>query len=253
MFLLGCAFLSSSINANSLTVDYIANAGVKLTAGDKVVLIDALFGPHNHFKSITAEQFDELTHQRADIALATHKHSDHFGAKRVTSFLKYNLNTLFISTPESVQQLKKVPNLKRVKTYNFEGYHSQQTSYRDVSVTTFNFPHMEPRAGQAQNFAYLVELDGWKVLHVGDADVNEEVIKAYNLAQYQIDLVLIHDLFPKRKSNFQQLIQLMNAKKVAFIHMTDEKAQPFFDWLQTNYPAGGLLVTGYEQIVMTKA
>ena len=253
IFLISALYaLSTQVYATKLTVDYVANAGVKLTVDDKVVLIDALFGPHQQFKSLTAQEFDLLTHQRADVALATHKHSDHFGAKRTSSFLKYNAKALFVGTPESVDQIKELPNLKQIKTFNFSKYQSAQINHRDISITVLDFPHMSPGKGQATNFAYIVQMGDWKVLHVGDADVNREVINAHNLAQYQLDLVLIHDLFPQQHDNYQELIKLMNTKKVAFVHMVDEKAQPFSTWLKQHYPQGDLLVTGYEQLVMTK-
>lgn len=235
-----------------LKVEHVANAGVKITSGGKVVLIDALFGPHSRFNFLDDAAFNTLVQQQADVALSTHMHADHFGAKRVTQFLKQNKQSLFIGTPEALDELRgKVPD-EQIKTAHFSGMYSKDISHNKVKISVLQFPHMMPDLEQAQNYAYIVEVNGWKVLHVGDADVNADVIAAHDLASKEIDIALIHDLFPHRHKNYQELINKMNVGKVMFVHMTDDKAIPMAQWLKANLPEAGMLVTGYENIVLTK-
>ena len=105
---------------------------------------------------------------------------------------------------------------------------------------------------KTQNYAYIVEVNGWKVLHVGDADGNADVIQGHNLADANIDIALIHDLFPVKKENYVDLLKLMNVKKVAFIHMTDNKADSLEKWLKKNIPKATMLVTGHEEVVLKR-
>jgi hypothetical protein len=111
---------------------------------------------------------------------------------------------------------------------------------------------MELPDEQIQNLAYLVELNGWKILHVGDGDVNEKVIKGLKLAERNIDIAVIHDLFPVRKDNYLELIKQMNVEKVVFVHMTDEKAKLLSKWLKENMPDASLLGTDYPDIILHK-
>jgi len=40
--------------------------------------------------------------------------------------------------------------------------------------------------------------------------------------------------------------------KVAFVHMTDDKAAPLKVWLEKNLPNAGMLITGHESITLKK-
>lgn len=241
-----------SATATELTVEHVANAGVKIISGDKSVLIDALFGPHPHFNYLDDEQFAQLNQQGADLALATHGHSDHFSTDRVSQFLKANPSTLFIGTPSMLQSLKHKTSLSQLTTASLDNFQSKTFTHNDIKVTVLDFPHMEPRPGQAKNYGFVVQLNGWTVLHVGDADVSRKAIQGLNLAEYNIDLALIHDLFPVRHPDYQQLLKLINSKHLAFIHMTDDKAEPLVKWLQQHLPEAGMLVTGHEKISLKK-
>tara|TARA_R110002096_G_scaffold190089_4_gene371034 strand:- start:813 stop:947 length:135 start_codon:yes stop_codon:yes gene_type:complete len=44
----------------------------------------------------------------------------------------------------------------------------------------------------------------------------------------------------------------MGAKKIAFMHMTDDKAKLLKKWIAENMPDGEMLVTGYENVVMQR-
>jgi len=252
LFSLAINMVCLSSMASELSVEHVANAGVKITSGGKSVLIDALFGPHSRFNYPSDKHFARLSQQGADVALATHAHSDHFGANRVSQFLNDNPSTLFIGTPDMLQQLKDKASLSQLTTASLSQFQSKTFEHNNIKVTVLDFPHMQPRPGQAVNFAYLVQINGWRVLHVGDADINRQVIQGLNLADYHIDLALIHDLFPVRKKHYGELLKLMKPKKVAFVHMTDDKAEPLAQWLKDNLPEAGMLVTGYEKINMKK-
>ena len=132
------------------------------------------------------------------------------------------------------------------------GFDTKILFLNGIKVTVLNFPHMRPLEAETKNFGFLVEIDGWRVLHVGDADINGEVIDGLQLADRNIDVVLIHDLFPVRKRNYGKLIKKMNVQKVAFIHMTDNKAEPMVRWLKQNLPDATLLVTGHERLSMKR-
>ena len=243
---------SGALDASELVVEHIANAGVKISSGGKSVLVDALFGPHDYFNSLTDEEFVALSRQGAEVALATHKHSDHFGANRITAFLLRNSATQFIGTPESLKMLDHASIQGQLHSAPLTGFDTKVLFLNGIKVTVLNFPHMRPLEAETKNFGFLVEIDGWRVLHVGDADINGEVIDGLQLADRNIDVVLIHDLFPVRKRNYGKLIKKMNVQKVAFIHMTDNKAEPMVRWLKQNLPDATLLVTGHERLSMKR-
>ena len=89
---------------DGLRVTYIWNAGFLITAGDKRILIDAIYEGHpgGILKPILESQppFDGV-----DLILATHEHVDHFSPSLVRQYMLENSNTVFASTQSAVQQL----------------------------------------------------------------------------------------------------------------------------------------------------
>lgn len=243
---------SQAATASELKVEHVANAGIKISSGGKTILIDALFGPHNHFNFLDDEEFNALTEAGADVALATHAHSDHYGADRAAAFLTGNPDTLFIGTPRMHTSLKGKAKAEQVATTQLSEYGSKAFNHRGVKVNVLNFPHMMPHEETPVNYGYVVEVNGWKVLHVGDANVSMDMVKGLKLADEKIDMAVLHDLFPVRQENYAAILKQLGAKKVAFMHMTDDKAEPLKKWMAENMPNGEMLVTGYESVVMKR-
>jgi glyoxylase-like metal-dependent hydrolase (beta-lactamase superfamily II) len=237
--------------STNLIVEHVANAGVKITSGDKVALIDALFGPHKRFSFLTDQEFELLSKQGANLALTTHAHSDHFHPKQTTAFLKDNDQALFVSTPQAIKHLDKLTSSANVLSPELSGYQSEQFTHDGINVSVLSFPHMSPQTS-TENYAYLVEINGWKVLHVGDADINSEVIEAHQLADKNIDILLIHDLFPVLNKNYQALIAQMNVNNVAFVHVMDKKVASLTQWLDEHLPDATLLAPGHESVTLKK-
>lgn len=247
------AFSSLATTADDLKIEHVANAGVRISSGDQVVLIDALFGPHSFFNSLDEDAQKELTEQGADIALSTHAHADHFGADRTAEFLEANPQTLFIGTPRMMELLKGKVRAHQATTEPLPVYGSRIFSHNSINVEVLNFPHMMPHDETPANYAYIVEMNGWRALHVGDAGMTEEAIRGLKLSEKNLDIAIIHDLFPVHQENYKELIDLMGVNKVAFMHMLDEKAAPMAKWISENLPGiGSMLVTGYEEVILKK-
>lgn len=245
-------FYSAKPNASDLLVEHVSNAGVKISSGDQTVLIDALFGPHSRFNFLNAMQFSELSEQGADVALVTHYHSDHFGEKRVLEFLEKNPDSLFIAPPQVLSFLEGKTSSKLSEEPYLTNYESRHYSHNNIDVEVLHFPHMSPEHNaDTQNYAYIVTIDGWKVLHIGDGGITAAVIDGLNLADKKIDFALLHDLCVEQEDCVARIKQ-MGIKKVAFVHMTDDRAEPVNEWIRTNYPEGHILVTGYEKVVLRR-
>ncbi len=245
---------TSSLNlfATDLTIVHVANAGVKISSGDKTVLVDALFGPHKRFNSLNDENFTQLTMQGADVAVTTHTHSDHFGANRVSTFLKKNPKTLFIGTPQALKQLEGKVETHQLISESLIAFQSKLFSHHNINIDVLNFPHMDPENhSNTQNYGFLIEVNGWRVLHIGDGDINSERIEGLKLAERNIDVALVHDRCLIQKDCAQRMKQ-MNVGKVVFIHMTDERIKPVSKWIKTNLPKSTILITGYESISISR-
>lgn len=246
-----CTFSQISL-ATQLIIEHVANAGVKISSADKNILIDALFDPHKRFNSLNEEEYIQLTLQGADVAVTTHTHSDHFGVNRVSDFLRNNRKTLFVGTPQSMSKLEgKVPS-SQLNTEKLTGFESKRFKYNGIYIEALNFPHMDPKVhGKTQNYAYLIEVNGWKVIHIGDGDINSNRIDGLKLAERNIDVALVHDRCLMQKDCAKRMKQ-MNVGKVVFVHMTDNRVGPVSKWIKDNLPKANMLVTGHERISISR-
>jgi len=247
-------FFTNSLNlfAADLTIEHVANAGVKISSGEKTVLVDALFPPHKRFNSLNDENFSELTMQGADVIMATHTHSDHFGVSRVSTFLKKNTKSLFIGTPQTLKKLEGKADTYQLTSESLAAFQSKLFSHHNINVDALNFPHGDPEAhSKTQNYAFLIEVNGWKVLHIGDGGLNSERIEGLKLADRSIDVALVHDRC-LRQDDCAERMKQMNVGKVVFIHMTDDRIKPVSEWIKANLHNATILVTGHESISISR-
>ena len=246
-----CTFSNISL-ATELLIEHVANAGVKVSSGDKSILIDALFSPHKRFNSLNDEEYTQLTLQGADVAVTTHVHSDHFGVNRVSNFLRNNPKTLFVGTPQALNKLEGKAASSQLLTERLTAFESKLFKHHGIFIEALNFPHIDPKVhATTQNYAYLIEVNGWKVIHIGDGDINSNRIDGLKLAQRNIDVVLVHDRCLMQKDCAERMKQ-MNVGKVIFVHMTDNRVKPVSKWIKENLPNANMLVTGHERISISR-
>ncbi|KZX01580.1 hypothetical protein JL49_04240 [Pseudoalteromonas luteoviolacea] len=242
-----CTFSKISL-ATVLNIEHVANSGVKISSGEKSILIDALFEPHKRFNSLNEEENTQLTLQGADVVVATHVHSDHFGNNRVANFLNKNPKTLFFGTPQTLTRLEGKVTPSQLRTESLTAFESKLFKHDGVHIEVLNFPHMGSHVhAKTQNYAYLIELNGWKVLHIGDGDINENRIDGLKLAHKNIDVALVHDRCLVQQDCAQRMKQ-MNVGQVVFVHMTDNRVKPVSAWIKENLPSANILVTGHEKV-----
>ena len=91
-------------------VTYVGNSCFMIETGGKKVLIDAFFGEFGNY-SLPEYELDTLLNAKPpfdniDLVLASHDHSDHFSAERVSQFLENSPSTIFISTSQAVSQIR---------------------------------------------------------------------------------------------------------------------------------------------------
>jgi len=238
--------------ANELIIEHVANAGVKISSGDNTILIDALFAPHKRFNSLNDDENTQLALQGADLVIATHSHSDHFGADRVLNFIKKNPKAVFFGTEQTLNKLEGKAPSSQLLTESLSGFESKRFNHNGAYIEALNFPHMNSNVhAKTQNYAYMIEVNGWKVIHIGDGDINSNRINGLKLAEKNIDVALVHDRCLAQKDCAQRMKQ-MNVGKVIFVHMTDNRVRPVSKWIKENLPNANMLVTGHERISIRK-
>jgi L-ascorbate metabolism protein UlaG (beta-lactamase superfamily) len=214
--------------AGSLAVTYLANEGFLLAAGDSSVLIDALFGDGlDGYRTVPHPIREDLENgvgrfAGVDCILATHEHADHFNPHSVAGLLD-RVPAQFVSTRAAVEQVSPLltsgqhpePRWLRPARHQIE-----KIDCGGVSVSAMSFHHGRL---MVKNLAYLVDLGGLTVLHVGDTEITEEEIRPWGLADLDIDIALLPS-WHLTEPRWLPVIEEIGSPRIVAMHLASADA-----------------------------
>ena len=183
-----------------VSLTFLANEGVMLSAGGRKVLIDALFLKYGRGYAVPAEStLAALQRARApfdsvDLVLVTHRHGDHFHPAPVEAHLRANPGATLVTSRQVIDSLRgyaparSLPAAQLVSRTMRPGTRRREV----ISGTTVEFLGL-PHGGhpRVEHLGYIIELGGRRVLHVGDADLSEETLAPFRLDTSRIDVALL--------------------------------------------------------------
>lgn len=184
-----------------LQIRYIGNMGVLISGESSSVLIDGmhteynkdsyLFPPQELVDRLTANDSKEYAPIKA--VMATHNHRDHLDGSQVANFLQKNAETIFLGSQHSADEVMKANagTEKQITVIKTDSYTKQVTKKDDLTITGFYMNHAggESRAN-VQNVGFIIEMNGKKILHMGDTGWYPEMFEALSLVQEDIDIAI---------------------------------------------------------------
>jgi len=189
---------------DSLTLMFLANEGVMLSSGTKKVLIDGLFIKYQTGFATPADSTQAaLAGARApfdnvDLILVTHYHGDHFHPSQVAAHLAANPRAALATSAQAIDSLRgRVPRGSPLDARILARTTPPGTRTREVingiPVEFIGISHgTGPRNHlQIEHLVYIVELAGKRVMHVGDAILSDENLRAFRLDTARIDIALV--------------------------------------------------------------
>ena len=185
-----------------VTVTFLANEGVLLAAGERKVLVDALFEKYERGYAVPADSTQRaLAGARApfdgvDLVLATHRHGDHFHPAPVVAHLRANPRATLVTSRQVIDSVRGRlapgdPIAPRLLARTQAPGTRRREVVGGVTVELLGMPHGGRRHRAVEHLAYVVELGGRRVLHVGDVDVTEETFAPFRLDTARIDVALL--------------------------------------------------------------
>jgi L-ascorbate metabolism protein UlaG (beta-lactamase superfamily) len=184
----------------ALEIVYLANEGFLVSTAGHKVFIDGLFrdgvsgyaAPPQEWRD--AVELGESPFDAVDLVLATHYHADHFDAHAVCRFLAANPLAEFVSTQQALDQMRSACD----DPADFEGrVHAGLTAERDPVPFTLGDLRLEPvflhhgAQNPVENIAFVIEIGGWSILHMGDSEATVEEVRAAGLGDRSIDLAFV--------------------------------------------------------------
>jgi len=167
---------AATANSEGISITGVANHGFLIASSGKRVMIDALFTKGGPYVAPSEEELSEMKAARGafgdvDLVLVTHKHADHFDAGLAAEYLRRNPRAFLAGPPQVVDAMKNVmggedlgPRLVSIDVGESE---RKAEKINDVEIEVIGIPHHLARG--VEHVAYLLSMNGMKVLHLGDA------------------------------------------------------------------------------------
>lgn len=190
--------------APRLEITYLANMGVLLESGGKRIVIDGFHhGALAEYASLPPSLLTALEQSRApygvlDLVLTTHIHGDHFDAGSVAARLLSDSTVVFVAPQQTVDSLFVRTGLRstrpgastRIRGIVPPAYGEERVPIAGIDLTVLELPH-NPRRTGVDNVAFLLNLNGLRVLHVGDAHAGATFFDPHQLARRSIDVAIV--------------------------------------------------------------
>lgn len=236
--------LSFSISAQKAT--YIANSGVLIQVGQSKVLIDAFFEDgRGRFLAPKSAQLDAMVAERPpynnlSLALATHAHPDHFSPSQIGKLLFTHKKLNCLATPQVVDSIEAVMD-------DFESIHDRTLTFplsrswknytqQGLTVKAAYARHAGKSNAKIQGLIYLVNFNGKKVLHLGDANMDPDRFEELKLEFEEIDVAFVPFWYLTNFYGAEVVRQHIGAKKVVAVHIPENYSQESLDKIRKFMP-----------------
>lgn len=247
------------VTNSGLSVTYIANEGVLISAGGRQVLIDGLHRFYDVAYAspptplLTALESAQSPYNKISLVLVSHLHGDHFHPESVGLHLKNNPAAVLVSSEQIVSRVKEqfagfseiekrvtqlTPAWKTKSEFKAEGIRLQVLGLRHSGANFIGI----------QNLGHLIEIDGKKLLHIGDADMTAENFASFRLQEEGIDVAFIPFWYLQSNSGRTLIRDHIRPKQIIAVHVTPADAESIATQIKQTNPEA----TVFTRILETK-
>lgn len=218
---------------------YVSNAGVLMNLGKKKILIDGLCSNgFELYKETPANISKDIIlgippYDRIDLILITHHHQDHFDPALITEYIRNGGTAAIVSTEAAIAMLKKRLHPEQSdKLIALDILPGQSLKFTEagIDVEAFSMAHYGKEYQEVRNLAFLIK-DKARVLHVGDGASDPENYKGLQLAEEEIDLMIVPFPYVSLPSARRLIGEWVGPKKIASLHLPG-KEQDSYGWIE---------------------
>lgn len=219
--------------SQSVSVRYIANAGVQISDGTADVFIDVLFDdfyeqfeyPDEQILSLIFNNQDPFTNPR--IHLFTHIHKDHYNEEYVLKEIQ-NSNAKLIVIPGSFSNNDSL----EIRSDIFEFESDEQFKIdENLAIHSYKTTHLNEDFKDILNISYLIDIRGKRILHIGDSEVSLENFSS--IPDQEVDLVII-PFFVLNQNTLDVLNKKFSNPKIAPIHISSGSKERVLEFINSN-------------------
>lgn len=230
-----------------------ANAGVLISYHHKKILADALHSTKTQrFSRVSDDVLRRIVNGEGefagvDLALYTHDHPDHYSKSWTMRLLERNPNLRLVTPVHDFADRNHVHIL---------GKSREVLQINGVKITCTRLQHDGSEFASVANYAYLLDIDGYHILLLGDGLMDAKAIQAL-LNGWEVDLALLNFPFLTLKRGREIVDNVIRARKTIFFHLPELEddingygpaAQRTIQKIYQNSPQIGLLMQGLQKI-----
>ncbi len=222
--------------AADVKVTFLGNEGVLLEADSGKIMIDGFIQEsYAIYDGLTESAGRQLAaasgpFSNITIALASHRHFDHFQPDPACRFMRASPSTLIVTSPEVVALAKDrcrafAPSHRNLQQVIPALGVPHQVKRNGLTVEIFPLSHGSGKYAAIQNYGHLVTLGGMTVIHIGDAAMDSKDFILANLQNRQIDIALIPYWFLVQSSGRLLVEQYLNATHKIAVHIPPKEQE----------------------------
>lgn len=236
--LAGASALSSASKLGEsigVAITFLANEGVLLSASDasgrRTVLIDALFEPYETYAVPADSTRAALRRARApydavDLVLVTHRHGDHFHPAPAADHLLANPRAVLVTSQQVIDSMRGrvKPELlqdRRIVARTTPPGSRRRLLINGIPVQLLGLPHGGRRHRHVEHLAFVVDLGGRRILHVGDAELSEATLKPLRIDTMRIDVALVPSWALTDAETRNAVYRWIRPRRIAAIHLAE--------------------------------
>jgi L-ascorbate metabolism protein UlaG (beta-lactamase superfamily) len=184
-----------------LTITYLGNMGVLAEGGGRRVVIDGFHrGELEPYAAVPPRLLGALEYarppfERLDLAFTTHRHRDHFNAQSVAARLVRDSAMPYVAARETVESLvarsSLPPRHPRLHPVLPPPGGAAALTVGSLTIEVLDLPHNPTPSTRVANVGLLVELAGFRLLHVGDAHPTAENFLPHHLDERGVDVAIV--------------------------------------------------------------
>ncbi len=189
---------SSPVLLTRIKIVYLGNDGVYITDGEKGLIVDALPGdlsgwiPFVNNLQFNIEQGNS-PYDNIGLAMITHNHGDHFNSSSTSTFLAKNPSVKLLAPSQVRGSIS--AGQDQIEDFTLALDEQIDLIIDEIPIRIMRIRHFTPQNGadfsSSESLAFLIELGGKKILHIGDGDLSAENFGTLDLHTENIDVALI--------------------------------------------------------------
>jgi len=219
-------------DAASVEVTYLANEGYLVRTAEHAVILDGFVAKeYAGYPALSAEILAQLLEgntpfDTVDLALVSHVHGDHFQPRPAGAFLRSRPDVPMPTSPQVIESLPSadrevlaeqlipiLPEPGETKSYEHAG----------VRVRFLRLSHGTGRFASIQNLGHVVEMDGARFLHLGDAAMDPKEFAPYALAEEEFDVAFVPYWYFADPVGLRILKEHVRARQLVACHVPDRE------------------------------